>query len=106
MKLKSMTILTIMATLLTACSVSVEDSKKAACDLWNSKLNSNTPITGENVRAFADLAELDSKYNPLRKAAGQILGAEISAALNQKLSKEEEAQIADYGAQIRQACSN
>ena len=44
MKLKSMAILTIMATLLTACSVSVEDSKKAACDLWNSKLNSNTPI--------------------------------------------------------------
>ena len=36
----------------------------------------------------------------------QSLGAEISAALNQKLSKEEEAQIADYGAQIRQACSN
>ena len=54
-------------------------------------------ITGSGVRV---------PHNPLRKAAGQILGAEISAALNQKLSKEEEAKIADYGAQIRQACSN
>jgi len=106
MKLKSIVIFTIMATLLTACSVSIEDSKKTACDLWNSKLNSNTPITGENARAFADLAELDSKYNPLRKAAGQILGAELRAALNQKLTEEEEAEIADYGAQIRQACSS
>ena len=106
MKLKSIVIFALMAILLTACSVSVEDSKTAAGDLWTRKLNSNAPITGANVRAFADLAELDSKYNPLRKAAGQILGAEISAALNQKLSKEEEAQIADYGAQIRQACSN